>query len=199
MQAQERLAALYKVEGDLNKRNFWLNKIVQNYFLGKELNTQHTQQLAARSATELAEPVYNQYKRIRLTQPLKRSLKKKRKAMKDATKAYTRIAEIGVIEQTTKSTHRIAEIYKDFASSIMDSERPRGLDELALEEYEILLEDQAIPFEDKAIEIFQTNTERTLDGVWDNWVKDSYKSLETLMPGRYKKPALREDFIDEIS
>ena len=198
MEAQERLAALYQEQGDQNKRNFWLNKIVENYFKGKDQNTQKTQQLAAKSAVELAEPVYNQYKRIRLTQPLKRSLKKKRNAMKSATKAYTRIAEIGVIEQTTKSTHRIGEIYKDFASSIMDSERPRGLDELALEEYDILLEDQAIPFEDKAIEIFQTNTERTLDGVWDEWIKESYKSLEALMPGRYNKPELKEEYIDEI-
>ncbi|MCG8317409.1 MAG: tetratricopeptide repeat protein [Pseudomonadales bacterium] len=198
MEAQQRLAALYKVKGDANKRNFWLNKIVENYFKGGDQNTLQSQQLAAASAIELAEPEYNRFKRIRLTQPLKTSLNKKRKAMQAATKAYTRIAEIGVIEQTTKSTHRIGEIYRDFAKSIMDSERPKGLDDLALEEYDILLEDKAIPFEDKAIEIFQTNTRRTLDGVWDNWVKESYQSLEKLSPGRYKKQELKEDFVDEI-
>ena len=198
MEAQSRLAELYKLQGDDNKRNFWLNKIVQNYFKGGNENTLQTQQLAARSASELADPVYQRYKSIRLTQPLKRSLKRKRSAMKETTKAYTRIAEIGIIGETTKSTHRIGEVYYDFAKAIMASERPPGLDDLALEEYEILLEDQAIPFEDKAIEIFQTNTERTLDGVYDEWIRNSYKSLEKLIPARYKKPELAEDYVDDI-
>ncbi|MDX1694768.1 MAG: tetratricopeptide repeat protein [Ketobacteraceae bacterium] len=198
MEAQKRLAELYQQTGDASKRNFWLDKIVENYFKGGDKNTAATQQLAARSAAELADPVFQQYKRIELTQPLKRSLKQKRSAMQSTIKAYTRIAEIGIISETTKSTHRIGEVYRDFAKSIMESERPRGLDDLALEEYELLLEDQAIPFEDKAIGIFQTNTERTLEGVWDEWVRRSYESLEKLNPARYKKPELKEDYIDEI-
>lgn len=198
MEAQGRLAELYKLEGDTTKRNFWLNKIVENYFKGGDKNTAETQKMAAQSASELADPVYQRYKGIDLTQPLRRSLKKKKAAMQETTRAYTRIAEIGVITETTKSTHRIGEVYRDFAKSIMSSERPSGLDELALEEYEILLEDQAIPFEDKAIAVFQTNTERTLDGVWDEWIKRSYQSLEKLNPGRYKKSELKEDYIDEI-
>lgn len=198
MEAQERLAELYKKTGDINKRNFWLDKIVDNYFKGGDKNTAQTQQLAAKSASELADPVFQRYKNIELTQPLKRSLKTKRSAMQSTIKAYTRIAEIGIISETTKSTHRIGEVYRDFAKSIMTSERPRGLDDLALEEYELLLEDQAIPFEDKAIGIFQTNTERTLDGAWDEWIQRSFESLEKLNPARYKKPELKEDYIDEI-
>ena len=198
MEAQERLAELYKRTGETDKRNFWLDKIVDNYFKGGDKNTAQTQQLAASAASELADPIFQRYKNIALTQPLKRSLKTKRSAMQNTIKAYTRIAEIGIISETTKSTHRIGEVYRDFAKSIMTSERPRGLDDLALEEYEILLEDQAIPFEDKAIAIFQTNTERTLDGVWDEWIQRSFESLEKLNPARYKKPELKEDYIDEI-
>ena len=198
MEAQSRLAELYKQAGDADKRAFWLDKIVENYFKGGDQNTAQTQLLAAQSASELADPVFQRYKAIALTQPLKRSLKRKRAAMQSTIDAYTRIAEIGIVSETTKSTHRIGEVYRDFAKSIMDSERPRGLDELALEEYDILLEDQALPFEDKAIAIFQTNAERTLDGAWDEWIERSYDSLRKLNPGRYAKPELPEDYVDEI-
>lgn len=72
------------------------------------------------------------------------------------------------------------------------------MDSVALEEYEILLEDQALPFEDKAIAIFQTNAERTRDGVWDEWIQKTYESLRKLSPGRYSKTELVEESVDVI-
>lgn len=70
---------------------------------------------------------------------------------------------------------------------MLDSERPRGLSELELEEYQFLLEDQAFPLEEKAIEIHAVNTQRTKDGLYDQWVKASYGSLAKLLPARYNK------------
>ncbi|MCG8534771.1 MAG: hypothetical protein MI808_06715, partial [Pseudomonadales bacterium] len=157
-----------------------------------------TQYLAAYGSYHSADALYNDFRNIRLKQPLRNSLKKKKAAMQKASKAYTRTVQYGVIEFTTAANHKLGEVYQLFAKSIMESERPRGLDELALEEYEILLEDQAIPFEDKAINIFQTNTERTLNGVWDEWIEKSFAALKKLSPGRYGKEEKAEDFVDVI-
>ncbi len=198
VEAQYRLVKLYEQKKDFTKRDFWLGKIVEWYFERGDNNNQRTQLLAAQAALQLAEPKFEAFKRIKLKQPLKRSLKRKKRAMQQATAAYTRIAKIGLQEYTNASTYRIGEIYRLFADDIMNSERPRGLDELALEEYEILLEDQALPFEDKAIAILQKNANKTKDGIWDQWIEKSFNALSRLLPARYDKKELTEDVIDEI-
>jgi hypothetical protein len=67
-----------------------------------------------------------------------------------------------------------------------------------LEQYEILLEEQAYPFEEKAIEIHEVNAQRAWQGVYDQWVQSSLKSLQTLLPGRYLKPEATLEAADEI-
>ncbi|MBV1921110.1 MAG: tetratricopeptide repeat protein [Pseudomonadales bacterium] len=197
-EGQFRLAELYGDTGDDRKRSFWLNKLVQSYKNGGSENTDRTQYLAAFASNELARPLFNTFNRMKLKQPLKRSLKKKKAAMKVATKAYGRVAGIGILEFTTAANYQIGEIYRLFAQSILESERPRGLDDETLEEYELLLEDQALPIEDKAIEIFIANADRTKDGIWDEWVQKSYKSLSKLQPGRFAKHEIREESVDAI-
>lgn len=198
MEAQFKLAKLYEQKGDVNKRYFWLNKLVDTHASAGAEQSDRTLYLAAFGSYNSAEALFTDFKNIRLTQPLKSSLKKKKSAMQKASKAYTKTVQYGVIDFTTAANYKLGEVYRLFARSIMDSERPRGLDELALEEYEILLEDQALPLEDKAIAIFQTNTERTANGVWDEWVEKSFQSLSKLSPGRYNKAERAEDFVDVI-
>lgn len=198
MEAQYKLVNLYEQAGDSNKRYFWLNKLVETHSAAGSEQTDRTLYLAAYGSYHSADALFADFRSIRLTQPLKSSLRKKKAAMQKASAAYTRTVQFGVIDFTTAANYKLGEVYRLFARSIMDSERPRGLDELALEEYEILLEDQAIPLEDKAIAIFQTNTERTLNGVWDEWVQKSYQSLSKLSPGRYNKTELTEEYVDDI-
>jgi hypothetical protein len=69
----------------------------------------------------------------------------------------------------------------------MDSQRPQELDVLELEQYDMLLEEQAYPFEEKAIEIHQINARRSHEGVYDSWVQRSFEALATLLPARYNK------------
>ncbi|WP_158643276.1 tetratricopeptide repeat protein [Ketobacter alkanivorans] len=198
MEAQYKLVGLYEKQGDSNKRYFWLNKLVETHASAGPEQSDRTLYLAAYGSYNSADALFADFKSIRLTQPLKTSLKKKKSAMQKASKAYTKTVQYGVIDFTTAANYKLGEVYRLFARSIMESERPRGLDELALEEYEILLEDQALPFEDKAIAIFQTNSERTSNGVWDEWIQRSYESLSKLSPGRYNKTELTEDYVDVI-
>ena len=70
----------------------------------------------------------------------------------------------------------------------MTSQRPGDLSEEELEQYDILLEEQAFPFEEKAIEIHTSNADRTKDGFYDQWIKKSIELLAELQPVRYQKP-----------
>ncbi|MEM9404334.1 MAG: hypothetical protein AAGA44_17835, partial [Pseudomonadota bacterium] len=65
-------------------------------------------------------------------------------------------------------------------------------------QYDLLLEEQAYPFEEKAIELFQANAERTADGVYDEWVIKSFEELAQLMPARYAKMERSENVVTAL-
>src|SRR5690606_20301558 len=130
--------------------------------------------------------------------PLKESLKRKRAALDRALKAQERVLSYGVSDFTTQSSFRIGEIYAQLSRDLMKSQRPTDLDELELEQYDILLEEQAYPFEEKAIQIHEANAQRSWKGVYDNWVKKSFESLAKFLPARYNKKETRLELSNEI-
>jgi hypothetical protein len=131
------------------------------------------------------------FNKIKLTLPLKRSLSKKKQAMKKTIDLYQQTADYGIEEFSTKAVYHIGEIYVQLSRDLMESDRPRGLNELELEQYEILLEEQAYPFEEKAIEILAVNSQLSWQGSYDLWVRKSFESLSGLLPARYNKPEKR--------
>ena len=118
--------------------------------------------------------------------------------MEDVLKAYGDAADYGVAEVTTAATFRLGQVYQQFSKDLMESERPRDLDEAALEQYDLLLEEQIYPFEEKAIELYQANTNRTIDGIYDEWVRKSFAALADLMPARYAKLERSEDVVTAL-
>ena len=79
----------------------------------------------------------------------------------------------------------------------MKSERPE-LDELALEEYEILLEELAYPFEEKALEIHLSNAQRSWQNVYDQWIEKSFSILAEIAPALYNKQERTHDVINDM-
>jgi hypothetical protein len=132
---------------------------------------------------------------MKITQPLADSIKLKKSRMEDVLKVYGDAAEYGVAEVTTAATFRLGEVYQQFSKDLMDSERPQDLDEAALEQYDLLLEEQTFPFEEKAIELYQANAARTADGVYDEWVRRSFAALAKLIPARYAKMERSENVV----
>ena len=135
---------------------------------------------------------------VRLTQPLAESIKLKKELMEDVIDAYSQASDYGVADVTTAATFRLGEVYERFSSDLMDSDRPTDLATDALEQYEILLEEQAFPFEEKAIDLYIANTARAADGVYDEWVRRSYDRLAGLMPARYAKEERSEDVVTSL-
>jgi len=188
------LVNLYSKAGDSGKRSFWQQKIIQQYSKNKNSNNSRTRYLAAESKFLLSEPLFSQFKKIKLRLPLAASLKKKRAAMKKALTAYNAIAQYNVAEYTTASTLKVAQIYQILSQDLMSSQRPKGLSEDEAEEYGFLLEDQALPFEDKAIDFYEINAKRTVDSVYDTSVKASIEALRKLKPAQFDKVERLEVF-----
>lgn len=198
MEAHQKIATLYQQTGDKRNYNDWLKRLVATEASGGSQRNTRSKYMAAKAAYELAEPDYQQFSKLKLTIPLKRSLKKKKSAMQTALANYEKIARYEVSEFTTAASYRIAEIYNRFSKDLMKSQRPKRLKADELEQYEILLEEQAYPFEEKAIDIHEINASRTAQGIYDEWVKKSLAVLKTFKPNQYNKPERSEVITDEI-
>ena len=89
-------------------------------------------------------------------------------------------------------------IYYDFSRALMQSDRPTGLSQEELAQYDVLLEEQAFPFEEQAIELFELNASRTVDGVYNQWIRESLRELGELVPARYARTEKSEDYVETI-
>lgn len=188
LEAIHHLDLLYQRTGEGDKRRFWLAKKIDLYEdMGKGANERATF-LAAQAQFLFAEDERAKFASIRLTHPLKRSLKKKQNALKKTLKSFERVAAYEVAQYTAASTFNIADLYSSLSKSIMSSDRPKGLSSMEMEQYDILLEEQAFPFEETSIEVHEVNLRRAWSGSYDEWVKLSFVELARLMPGRYRKP-----------
>jgi cellulose synthase operon protein C len=198
MEARNKLSVIAQKSGDYTGRDYWLREIINADRAAGAARTDRSKALAAKATLTLAEPARDEFMRVKLVAPLKKSLAEKRKAMETALKAYTQAADYQVAEVTTAATFESAELYRQLGKDLMSSERPKGLSKDELEQYDVLLEEQAFPFEEKAIQLHQVNTARTKDGTYDEWVQKSFAALAQLNPGRYAKVEIGEQQVDSI-
>ncbi|MFT2089973.1 tetratricopeptide repeat protein [Paraglaciecola sp. 2405UD69-4] len=196
------MSEFYLKSNEATKRRFWLNKLIlADRQAQQQANMQRSDRsryLAAMASNVFAQDKLYNYKAIKLTQPLKDSLTKKKAALTDALEAYNQTLSYKIAEFSTIANFGIADIYHQLAKDLMASSRPDNLNALELEQYEILLEEQAYPFEEKAIEIHETNAKRSWNGVYDDWVQQSFKALQVLLPGRYNKVEELSEVTNEI-
>lgn len=198
IEMRQKLADQYYSDNKISKQHYWLREIIKTDKSAGKQRTDRSRFLAAKAAYTFALPVYANYQKVKLVEPLKANMKKKKKVMKKALTVLQDAAGYGVAEVATASTFHIAEIYNQFASELMASDRPGGLSPEELEQYDILLEDQVFPFEEKAIEIHESNSGRVAEGIYDVWVKKSFAALVQLLPVRYAKVERGEAYIDVV-
>ena len=198
IEGRVRLVEIFRSQGDQAAVTAALEGIVQVDATAGAQRTERTRFLAAKASLELAEPVLRRFTVVKLNQPLADSMKLKRSLMEDVIEAYTAAADYGVAEVTTAATFHLGDVYEKFARDLMESERPADLDAAALEQYELLLEEQVFPFEEKAIDLYKANADRAPDGVYDEWVRNSFDRLASLMPARYAKMERSEDVVTAL-
>jgi len=198
IEARQTLADLAAGRGDIADRRRWLEDIIAVDAAATAERSDRTRTLAARATLELAEPLRDSFIAASLSIPLKDSLKVKKNRMELALAAYGNAAAYQVAEVTTAATYEIAQLYYRLSQDLMNSQRPAGLNDEELEQYTILLEEQAFPFEEQAIDIFASNAARSADGVYDEWVRKSFGQLAELMPARYAKVERSETLVAQL-
>jgi len=199
IEARYRLVKLAEAEGNAPRAFALQKEIFQADQAGGSARTARTKTLGAMAALAMAEPVRASYAQVQLIEPLQKQLKLKKTKLEETLKAYTVAADYGVAEVVTASTYQIGALYQDFGKALISSQRPKKLSKIELEQYNVLLEEQAFPFEEKAIELHEVNAKRTADGLYDEWVKKSFTALRELRPGRWGKTERADNGVSQAA
>ena len=187
IETRQRLADMAAKAGNSERRRFWQHEIVSADAGAGAQRTDRTRFLAAHAQLALAEPAREAFRAIRLTAPLKQSLATKKRALDAAVGAYKQVASYNVAATTTAATFETAELYRTLAQDLLASERPKQLNAEEREQYDALLEEQAFPLEEQAIQVHEINAQRSRDGLYDDSVRKSFAALAALKPARYGK------------
>ena len=196
-----KMSEFYRETKEPNKRYFWYRKLISSHQKQAKIsaiNLERSRYLASYAAFYLGQAHQQTFKQTKLKVPLNKSLKRKQAAMKKAIHYYQLVFTWQLAEFVPQANYSIGQIYRNLAVDVMKSERPKNLDELALEEYEFVLEEIAYPFEEKAIEIHQANAERAWSNIYDQWVKKSLAILAEMEPAKYNKYEIVPEVFDDI-
>ncbi|MDY6979429.1 MAG: tetratricopeptide repeat protein [Pseudomonadota bacterium] len=198
LETRQKIARIYQNRGENEKYVKELQQIVRSDANAGRQRTDRTRYLAARAALVLTESAFTRFKQVKLVKPFKKNLQIKKSRMKEAIAAYTRLVDYGVGEATAAATYHIAEIYYLFSRALKESERPDNLSPLEKEQYELALEEQIFPFEEKAITIHKKNLELLSRGVFNRWIDNSLDKLANLLPARFGKPEQSLAYVSQI-
>lgn len=194
-----KVAELLKQRSDTAAYEAELKAIVSADAAGGKDRTDRTRYLAATSQVVLTEPVFTQYTQIKLVEPFAKNLARKKTALKQVKDGFEAILRYEIGETTAAASYYLAEMYYDFNRSLVESQRPGNLSAQEREQYELALEEQAYPFEEKALDVHQKNTDLTKLGIFNKWVEKSFDKLAKLMPARYAKFEESSGFVETFN
>ncbi|MCH9695171.1 MAG: tetratricopeptide repeat protein [Gammaproteobacteria bacterium] len=198
IETRQRLSEIFKEQADYTRYYAQLNAIIAADGEAGTDRSDRSRFVAANAALVLAERDYEQFRDIRLVQPFEASLAQKQARMDSALIALEKLVDYEVAGVTAAATFYIAETYRDFSTSLMESERPAGLSAAEKVDYELVIEEEAWPFEERAIEVHEANFELLAAGVYNPWVQKSLDELAVMMPGRYAKNESSEGYLGSI-
>jgi tetratricopeptide (TPR) repeat protein len=198
IETRQKVADMYKAKGDTASYEQQLKEIVAADAAAGTERTDRTRYLAAHGALVLAEPLYPRFAAVKLVQPFEKSLAEKRELMDKTLRTFEGLVSYEVGDVTAAATYYMAEVYYAFSRSLLESERPTGLKPAEAAEYEDALQEQAFPFEERAIQVHEKNIELISAGTYDAWIEKSVAKLAELVPGRYAKEERSVPVLDSL-
>lgn len=195
IESMNKLVELYGKKRETKSVELWRDKIIS---IDKKTiasyKTDRTNFIAAKASLDQARNKHARFTAVQLKEPLAQRLREKKQLMQEAINLYGQASGYRVAAVTTESTFAIGQVYQHFSKALLESERPANLSPDELEQYNILIEDQAFPFEEKAIEFHEINIARSIDNTQSQWIKESFNALKVLFPSRYARAGKADIF-----
>lgn len=198
MEARYHVATNYEKIGEIGKKLYWLRRIVDGDKTGGDQRTERSRWLGAWANMEYGNYFAEEFEKLRLRLPLVQSLPRKNDKLQSALQRYQSAAEYGFLEFVTESSFKIGNLYQIFAKDLRGSPIPSGLSENDRQMYGEIIAEQALPFEQLAMEVHSANISRAWSGDFNVWIDKSFVSMRELNPERYNKDELIVSYGDEI-
>ncbi|MBZ0333658.1 tetratricopeptide repeat protein [Marinobacter sp. AL4B] len=142
---------------------------------------------AADAALQLGARAADDFAAIGLVHPLEETLVRKQAALERAQNHLLDAESFAGKAVATEMLFRRAELYRVLAVDLMESEVPTELNELETMQYQMLLEEEAYPLEERALELHSRNHQKIKEQGYDKWIGQSLKALAAMHPGRYSR------------
>jgi tetratricopeptide (TPR) repeat protein len=142
----------------------------------------------ARAALAMGERDLALFRAIELKGDLGAALTQKETHLEAAMGRLVDVVGLSFAEPLTAAMYYAGEAFEQFKVAILESERPAGMTEEELEEYQFLLEEKAFPLEDSALEYYRRGVKAARKAkVYNEWVDRMYSRLEELVPWAYQR------------
>ena len=191
LEYRNKIAMHFKAANQMDAYYSELKRISDAYNSDKSGRSDRARFIAAKASLVLAELKFELFSEIKLTKPFSEYLQKKKESMSVLKEQLDELFNFEVDEVTSAATYFLAEMYFDFSRALTESERPDDLDGLEQEQYELSIEEQAYPFEEKAIKIHEKNMELRKSGMRNVWIERSALKLSKLVPAEYGKSVMK--------
>jgi len=198
METRTRLAEIHKAELYTGRYYQQLEDIINADLDAGAERTDRSRYLGGKAALVFAEQSFEHFSELELVQPFEESLAEKQRRMDAAMEKFENLVSYEVAEVTAAATYYIAEIFMGFSTALMESERPAELSEAEKVDYELVIEEEAFPFEERAISVHEENFELLAGGIYNPWVQKSLDQLAFMMPGRYAKNEISGGYLGSI-
>ncbi len=198
MEARYHLATNYETLDEIGKQLYWLRRIIAGDAKSGDQRTERSRWLAAWSNAKYGDYFASEFRKKKLRQPLQRSLPKKKGFFEDASDRYQKAADYGILEFVTMSSYKIGTLYENFATDLRRAPKPAGLSAGDTHIYKEIIEEQASPFDQLAVEVHQANIDKAWEGHFDSWIAQSFGALSKLYPDRYNKQEVSATYGEEI-
>jgi tetratricopeptide (TPR) repeat protein len=182
------IEACYKIgemSFNLKDEDSALKEFAQTVQIYKELkrkNNSIDEYIPAKAQFMIGEINFEKYKQIKLVPPLNISLKKKKELFQTVLQEYVSAGKFQVAEWTTASLFKTGLTFEDWAEAFINSPVPPELSSDEKQDYLNGLNQQAIPFRQKALDVYKANiASAEKNNIQNEWVEQSKQRLEKLI------------------
>ncbi|MGH1487061.1 MAG: tetratricopeptide repeat protein [Cellvibrionaceae bacterium] len=190
LEAVYHIAVNYEKLDDQKQQNVWLTKLINVDSGAGSERTDRSRWLAAWANTKYGDYYSSLFAEAQLTQPIVKSIPNKNKWLQSASSRYQAAADYGILEFVSMSSYKIGILYRQFASDLRSAPKPNGLSASDQQVYAEIIEEQARPFDQLAIDLHQANIDRAWAGKFNDWISKSFAEMQVLRPARFNKKEL---------
>jgi hypothetical protein len=198
IEARYHLATLYEKLGETEEHLLWLKRLIDGDQQAGAQRTERSKWLGAWANIKYGDYYAAEFTSNKLYLPLVKSLPAKNKLLDSAVKQYQSAADYGILEFVTMSSFKVGYLYQQFAQELRNSSKPAGMSADEQKLYAEIIEEQAAPFDELAVELHQANIDRAWEGSFNEWIDRSFVEMKQLNPARFNKTELIVSYGDEI-